>query len=209
MSAMLCLSQVLQDAHSPVPSNSLLLSTSYFLNARTPIRSCLHHFLHRHRSSFHNILPFHQFAIEYRGTHHRFDKFNMPPHHLSRRAQVTVTGWAGILIIVIVVCAVLFCTVALFCIFKNKRARRQRERKLIAEQHTGSPAYKAQPQHVHEYRAVANDPNEVELETRGPVELHGERDGRTEPQQLDGFAAPAMEAYDGRPVEMPVQTATR
>lgn len=140
----------------------------------------------------------------------------MPPLHLSRRAQVTVTGWAGILIIVLVVCAVLFCTVALFCIFKNKRARRQRERKFIAEQQVaGSLAYKspvAQPQRVHEYRAVENDPSEVELEVRGPVELHGGIRGGDEnirPQQLDGYAAPAVSAYDGRPVEMPVQTATR
>jgi hypothetical protein len=30
-----------------------------------------------------------------------------------------------------------------------------------------------------------------------------------EPQQLDGFAAPALGAYDGRALEMPAQTVTR
>jgi len=138
----------------------------------------------------------------------------MPPHHLSRRAQVTVTGWAGILIIVLVVCAVLFATVAIFCIFKNKRARRQRERKLLAEQQAGL-AYKsrvAQSQRVHQYRAVENNPHEVELESRGLAELHSGVRGGDEnvgPQQLDGYAAPAVSAYDGRPVEMPVHTAIR
>jgi hypothetical protein len=67
----------------------------------------------------------------------------------------------------------------------------------------------AQP--VHEYRAVDNHPSEVELETRGPVELHGRMvdEEAREPQQLDGFAAPALGAYDGRALEMPAQTVTR
>lgn len=128
----------------------------------------------------------------------------MAPQNLSRRAQVTVNGWAGILIIVILVCTALFCIGIVFLICRSKRARKQRQQKLIGEQE----APVAQSYNAHEYRMVELDGEDVEM---GPAELQGgvAGDARMKPQLLDGYVAPAAAAYDGRVVEMPAQTVTR
>jgi preprotein translocase subunit SecG len=142
----------------------------------------------------------------------------MPAHHFSPRTQVTANGWAGILIIVILVCAVFFCIGAVLLICKRKRARKQRQQKLADVQSALSNSiaqtYKAPvalSYNAHEYRMVGNGGDYVELGTRGPVELQGgvHEDARTDPQQLDGYAAPGAVGYDGRAVEMPAQTVTR
>jgi hypothetical protein len=143
----------------------------------------------------------------------------MAPHPpLSRRAQVTVNGWAGILIIVLLVAAALFCILAVLLIIKRKRARRQRQRQLIEEQqsrpfvaqqnNTPKQSSIAPVHNAHEYRAVVNEP---EPDVTGPSELQGgvTEDARMTPQQIDGYAAPAAAAYDGRAVEMPAQTVAR
>jgi hypothetical protein len=136
----------------------------------------------------------------------------MSPHYLSPRAQVTVNGWAGILIIVILVCAAIFCIGAVLLICKRKRARKQRQQKLTEVQNTLSKSI-AQPQsyNAHEYRMIPNGGDDLELGTRGPVELQGvaSQDARLKPQQLDGYAASAAVGYDGRAVEMPAQTEMR
>jgi hypothetical protein len=142
----------------------------------------------------------------------------MPLHHLSPRTQVTVNGWAGILIIVILVCAAFFCIGAVLLICKRKRARKQRQQKLAEVQSALSNSiaqpYKAAVAHsynTHEYHMVGNGGDDVELGTRGPVELQSgmHEDTRTNPQLLDGYAAPAAVGYDGRAVEMPAQIVTR
>jgi hypothetical protein len=133
----------------------------------------------------------------------------MPPHLLFPRAQVTVNGWAGILIIIILVCAALFCIGTIILICKRKRARRQRQKELM-ELQANPIAQSYKTPMAHEYRMVGNSSGE-DVELNGPAELYGRvvEDEMVKPQQLDGYVAPATAAYDGRAVEMPAQTATR
>lgn len=142
----------------------------------------------------------------------------MPPHApLTRRARVTVNGWAGILTIVILASAALFCIVVTVIICRRKRARTQRERKMLMEQQQQPfisqqtpPILVAQEYNAHEYRVAANsdDRGAVELGTASPAQLHaGSGAVEAKPQQLGGFTAPATMGYDGRAVEMPAQSA--
>ena len=135
----------------------------------------------------------------------------MAPHqHLSPRAQITVEGWVDILTIVSVVVCILFCTGAVLVICKRKRARKHRQRILLEEQE--SRPFVAQEHSAQEYRVPADQRGDMGFGTGGPIELQGgvvgDLAGR-QPQQIDGYVAPAMAGYDGKPVEMPAQTATR
>jgi preprotein translocase subunit SecG len=142
----------------------------------------------------------------------------MAPTHLSRRAQVTVNGWAGILTIVILVAAALFCILAVLLIIKRKRARRVRQRKLaeeqesrpfVAQENNALPvAFNAQPTAYSAPESHAVENKHVDIPT-GPSELQAgmAEEARMTPQQLDGYAAPATAGYDGRAVEMPAQPA--
>lgn len=139
----------------------------------------------------------------------------MPPHaHFTRRARVTINGWAGILTIVILVSAALFCIVVTVIICRRKRARRQRERKMLGEQQRQpfvAQQHQQQPfvaQEYNGYRIAANgnpdDREVVELATTSPAESHaGSGAVEVKPQQIDGYVAPATMGYDGRAVEMP------
>jgi hypothetical protein len=140
-----------------------------------------------------------------------------PIQHLSRRAQVTVNGWAGILIIVLLVAAALFCIVVTLLICKRKRARRQRERKMMEEQSRPFVAQQYTPEHsTYEHRVPESQTRGVELESNGPTELHGgmgadvgATDASNGPHQIDGFAAPATGMHDVSPIEMPAHASMR
>ncbi|KAF1912145.1 hypothetical protein BDU57DRAFT_459866 [Ampelomyces quisqualis] len=60
--------------------------------------------------------------------------------------------------------------------------------------------------HAHKYRIPGNDRGDVELGTQGPLQLQGcmAEETRLKPQKLNGYVGPAMIAYDGRAVEMPL-----
>jgi hypothetical protein len=154
----------------------------------------------------------------------------MAPHQaLSKRAQVTVNGAAGIVLIVLLVLGILFITITVLLICKNKHAYKKRQRKVVEEQELRpfvahdpqslgaqesrpSDRQESRPWDAHEYRIPEDQRAEMGAESRGPVELQSrtvEDTTERQPQQLDGFAAPATAAYDGKPLEMPAQTVTR
>jgi flagellar biosynthesis/type III secretory pathway M-ring protein FliF/YscJ len=137
----------------------------------------------------------------------------MPPHHLSRRAQNKVAGWIGILIIVILGTATLFCIIVGILVCRRKRARKQRERKMTEEQTRPfvTQAYDggahAQEHSTHRYYE-AEGQRGVELESNAsvPVELQGEVG--TAPQ-IQRHEVPATSAHDVSPIEMPAHAAVR
>jgi hypothetical protein len=154
----------------------------------------------------------------------------MPPHHpLSPRAQVTVNGWAGILIIVLLVAAFLFVILTTLLICKRKRARRQREREMVEEQsrpfvaraydggahNINTPLYNSNGNAAQEHRYYVPENHGVELESNAPkpIELQGGMAGATNatraPQQIERFEAPATGAHDVSPVEMPAHAVMR
>lgn len=105
---------------------------------------------------------------------------------------------------------------------RRKRLRRRREQKfyeqrpLVAQ---NDPTYVQQDDDrgVKELRYEYEPGNQVqgnvvELDSRasGPVEVGGGGDaGRNEPQEIQGYVAPASRTYDGRAVEMPAQAVRR
>ncbi|KAH7381173.1 hypothetical protein DE146DRAFT_278235 [Phaeosphaeria sp. MPI-PUGE-AT-0046c] len=146
----------------------------------------------------------------------------MAPHqHLTRRAEITTNIWLDILALVIGGLGALFIIVVTCIIFRRKRARRHRERKMLAEQETRAlcmpePAttktylFAAPPYNAHEARVAHGGPPEPSTGRENPIELSGTiaEETRTSPQQLDGRVAPALAAYNGKPVEMPTSVAT-
>jgi hypothetical protein len=151
----------------------------------------------------------------------------MAPHqHLSKRAQITINGAGGIVLLVLLIVGALFCIVTVVLICKRKRTRKQNQRKLVGGQESqpfvaqesqpfvaqeSQPfvAQEPQPYVAQEYRIPGN---RVEMESQGVVELQGgviDDPSTRKPQQLDGFVAPAATAYDGRPVEMAAQSSAR
>jgi hypothetical protein len=156
----------------------------------------------------------------------------MAPHlHLSRRAQVTADTWYGIVIFVLLVGAAVFCIVATFLICKRKRARRQRERKMVEEQaqpfaappytpyengggHTEYNAHKSRA--VQEHRVHQTPNRGMKLETNAPIELQGgvqtsvwTTDAGNGPQEADGHPVSLTGAHDVSPIEMPTHTTPR
>jgi hypothetical protein len=159
----------------------------------------------------------------------------MAPHqHLSKRAQITINGAGGIVLLVLLIVGALFCIVTVVLICKRKRTRKQNQRKLagaqesqpfvaqesqpfvaqesqpfVAQESQPFVAQEPRPYVVQEYRMPGN---RVEMESQGVVELQGgvvDDPSTRKPQQLDGFVAPAATAYDGRPVEMAAQSSSR
>ncbi|KAF2825507.1 hypothetical protein CC86DRAFT_44027 [Ophiobolus disseminans] len=131
----------------------------------------------------------------------------MAPHqHLSRRAEITVAGWTGILFLIVLVPGGIFCIVAAVIIWRRKRAQKERQRKLSEEQEHYS--LMAQERLVQETWAREDFRGDLGQGREGPIELQGGVVDH-EVQQLDGFAAPAMTGYDGKPLELPAQTVVR
>jgi hypothetical protein len=156
----------------------------------------------------------------------------MAPHpHLSRRAQVTMETWSGIVIFVLLVSAAIFCILVTFLICKRKRARRQREREMVkeqsrpfvAQQYTpyenggGNTEYNSHKSRtVQEHRVLQNPTRDMELETNAPIELQGglqtsvgTSDARNGPQEVDGHPASVTGAHDVSPIEMPAHATMR
>lgn len=76
------------------------------------------------------------------------------------------------------------------------------------EHHQQPQPFVSQAYNTHEYRVAinGNDRGKVELGTASPAELHGGAGvAEGEPQQIDGYVAPATMGHDGRAVEMPAQ----
>ena len=132
----------------------------------------------------------------------------MAPHHLSRRAQLSVDTWVLIASFCTIVPGLIFCVVVTVIILRRKRARKARERMfkeeaerrtLIAQERVEGEVWNSENRRGHMGQG-GHDP--IELQGAGEV-------GNGRPQQLDGFPAPAMMGYDGKPVEMPAQMVTR
>jgi hypothetical protein len=139
--------------------------------------------------------------------------------------------WSGIVIFVLLVGAAIFCILVIFLICKRKRARRQRERKMVEEQtrpfvaqtytpyengggHTEYDAHKSQT--VQEHRVLQTPTRCMELETNAPIELEdglqtsmGATDARNGPQEVDGHPVPVTGAHDVSPIEMPAHATMR
>ncbi|KAH8722766.1 hypothetical protein GQ44DRAFT_345073 [Phaeosphaeriaceae sp. PMI808] len=139
----------------------------------------------------------------------------MAPHqHLLRRAELRVSDWVNIIIVIICLVSALFCIVILLLICKRKRARRQRQRKMETErgQRSLQEPTVAQPFLAHERRVSEEQRGNMGYGTNGPIELQSgvvETETPKIPQELDGNIAPAAMAYDGKPVEMPAQAAVQ
>jgi hypothetical protein len=140
----------------------------------------------------------------------------MPPQHLSRRAQTTVPRWAGILVLVILVSAALFCILVTILIFKRKRARKQRERKMAEEQlqpfvtqaYDAGAHADAAPEHSAYPYYEAKNQRGVELESNAPapIELQG---GVGPTPQIQRHEVPATGTHEVSPIELPAHASLR
>jgi flagellar biosynthesis/type III secretory pathway M-ring protein FliF/YscJ len=122
--------------------------------------------------------------------------------------EITVTGWLGIFLLGFVLPVATFCIVVALIIWRRKRARAQR--KLQEEQEQW--ALMAQEHVVQETWRSGDLRGDLGQGRAGPIELQGGVGGvqaQRQPQQLDGFVAPALTGYDGMPLEMPAQTVMR
>jgi len=134
----------------------------------------------------------------------------MSPHHLSRRAEITVLGWSLILVFGCLVPGAIFCFVVGIIIWRRKRARAQRERKFQEE--AEQRALMAQERVVQETWRSEDLRGDLGQGGAGPIELQGgvgDVEEQRQPQQLDGFVAPATSGYEGEALEMPAQTVVR
>jgi uncharacterized protein HemX len=146
----------------------------------------------------------------------------MAPHpHHAKRASVQLSSTADIVLSVLLLVAAIFIIGVVLLICKRKRARKQRQRKLVQQQESRPfvapepqpvAAQESQPFMAQEYRMEQPQQAEMPADPRAPIELQGgvvDDASRREPQQIDGFVAPATAAHDARPVEMAAQSVAR